>query len=177
MEPVIIVEDIGHQVDDDGDFLTSSPKERRSRRRKRGKSEREVLPGSLSPVRSVSESGANDGFDWFNLGASFITSGSGSVISDSGGNDYKKLRLDEDAEGLDESDEKIEDSSVSTASDTSQQSGAQVEGQDIGINSEIDLAAGKGEDSSQTDESSSGVTDAGVVLSPGSTGGKDDGGL
>ena len=87
------------------------------------------------------------------------------------------MRLDGDAEGIDEIDEKMEDSSASTDSDTSQQSGGQVEGQDIGINSGIDLAAGKGEGSSQTDESSSGVTDAGVVLSPGSPGRKDVGGL
>ena len=71
----------------------------------------------------------------------------------------------------------IEDSSVSTASDTSQHSGDHVEGQDIGINSETELAAGKGEGFSLFDESSSGVTNAGDVLSPGSSGEEDDGGL
>ena len=166
-----------HTVSDDEDLegpadsamVTSSPKERRSRRRKRGKGSGDVSARSPSPVRSSSESDSvYVEMDLMKLGSSFITSGSGSGLSDSGENDSKKLKLDGAASDI------LEDMGGGSDSSDSQKS---IDHDGLMMNLEAELVSGKGEGSSRSDESSSGVSTLGCIFPPGASGGEGPGQL
>ena len=140
-----VIDDVIDQSDQEN-VVASPPKERRSRRRKRGKS-KGGSSKSLSPERrasSVWESGSDVEIDLIAFGSS----SSLDVLSESGGNSTKKLKLDDEAMGAEEIEGNVKDN-------------------------DTDLAAGKGEGSSQNEEISAGVTNTGGVLLPGSSGGED----
>ena len=140
---------------EDGDFITSTPKEQRSRGRKRLKSQGRISTGTPSPDRSVgNESVVED--ENMALGSSCITTGDDSTLDfDPCGNNSKKLKIDDQVLS-----QNVGGKGVSTDNQSVEAS---------------DMVARKGDDSSEFEDVSSGVTcDA---LLPGPSGEGDAGGL